>query len=651
MKNLKNFNLEFKESRYKSPPIHLIVDKNGIIIEANLNDKKLLGLNEKDLKRHNFGQILKILNKEELIPIFAERLKKVFSGYLIKPFKVKVKENDKNSWLIVTDSLIRIKDTNFVLVTIQDITEKKIIENKLKQSEQYFRLMFENANDLIRVLNESLDIEYLNEQAHYKFLGYKKEDLYGRKAITLMHPEESKDMLRFLKDIILRGEGVREGRIKHKNGNWIWFEIKGKKFSNDKGQLKYLLISRDISERKKIEEDLINLNKKLEQKVIERTKELRDSEEKFRTIAEQTTIGIVILQDGKAKFINDATSKILEFPKEEILKWGKTHSKNLLYTDDKEIIVKKIQNFFIKPQSNKELKIKCRIITGGGNKKWIDMTLKYLNYRGQLTTLITLVDITDLKETEAKLKESQEILKRQNIELKELDKLKNDFITIAAHELKTPLVPITGYTELILMKYKNLDKELEQDLIKIQKNAEKLMRYINKLIEVMKIDANEIELDKKEIDIVEIIENIISELEIKIKNKNLKIYKNLNVNVKLWGDYVKISEVIENLLLNAIKFTPYGGSIEINAYNDKKDIIFKIKDSGIGIEKKDMQNLFKKFKTIKGISEQYSEIDKGTGLGLYISKGIIEAHGGKIWANSEGRNKGAEFFFKIPLHP
>jgi len=145
-----------------------------------------------------------------------------------------------------------------VISVVRDITERKKAEQKLKESEEKYRLISENANDLIRVFNDKIEVEYINEFAHLKLIGYSKEDLIGKFGRKLIHPDELGQVIRLIKKALITGEFRREGRIRHKNGQWIWFDIKGITFRDDDGNRKLLIISRDITERIKIE---LNLKK------------------------------------------------------------------------------------------------------------------------------------------------------------------------------------------------------------------------------------------------------------------------------------------------------------------------------------------------------------------------------------------------------
>ncbi len=232
--------------------------------------------------------------------------------------------------------------------------------------------------------------------------------------------------------------------------------------------------------------------------------------------------------------------------------------------------------------------------------------------------------------------------------MKELDRLKTDFISIAAHDLKTPLISVGGYVDLILLREKELKEEVKEDLKRVLNNVNRLDGYINRLLDVMKIEAKKVDLVKREEDVHDIIINCLSDLEFQVKQKNLTINVDISENLKLNVDLFRISQAFLNLLSNAVKFTPKNGKIDVSIVEEDKSVLFKIKDNGKGLTPEEIQKVFGKFVTIEQGIDGYSTIDKGTGLGLYIARGFIEAHGGKLWVESKGRDLGAEFSFTLP---
>ena len=230
-------------------------------------------------------------------------------------------------------------------------------------------------------------------------------------------------------------------------------------------------------------------------------------------------------------------------------------------------------------------------------------------------------------------------LKTANEKLKELDKMKDEFIGIASHELKSPIQPILGFAELA--KAGDIDqKEAWDGVLEL---ASKLQDMANAVLDVSRIERDKLELNLDKIKINDLILDVTKSQKINLK-KPIIIRENLDENVEIEADKIRIGQVLRNLLNNAIKFTPKGViSVDTHVYHDENKLLVKISDTGLGIPKEVLPNIFGKFVT-KGIANEQS----GTGLGLFLSKGIIESHSGKISAknNVEG---GATFEFTIPI--
>ena len=221
--------------------------------------------------------------------------------------------------------------------------------------------------------------------------------------------------------------------------------------------------------------------------------------------------------------------------------------------------------------------------------------------------------------------------------LKESEEVKDDFVHIAAHELRTLIQPILVLTQLLRTQVNNVK---QQELLEITiRNAKRLQRLTNDILDVTKIEAKTLELYEEDFNLNDVVIDSMNDITLStdfLKNENIRLSYNPQ-DILIHADKERISQVISNLLTNAIKFTKQG-TIFVNV--DKKNnnsVIFCVKDSGQGIDSTILPRLFTKF-----ASKSY----KGTGLGLFISKGIIEAHGGKMWAENNIDGKGATFLFQ-----
>jgi two-component system, OmpR family, sensor histidine kinase VicK len=232
--------------------------------------------------------------------------------------------------------------------------------------------------------------------------------------------------------------------------------------------------------------------------------------------------------------------------------------------------------------------------------------------------------------------------------LKAYNMMQKEFINIAAHELRTPVQPILGLSQVLLTK-KNGTEHSEEMLHVINRNAERLRQLIEDILDVTKIESQALHLKNERFALNELIQNVIYEFSSQNERdkRHVKISFLPREDFIIEGDKGRISQVVFNLLSNAIKFTEEHGSVVISTEERKEEgerffVVILIKDTGIGIDPAILPRLFTKFasKSERG----------GTGLGLYISKSIIEAHCGRIWAETNPDGKGAVFSFSLPLH-
>jgi signal transduction histidine kinase len=248
-----------------------------------------------------------------------------------------------------------------------------------------------------------------------------------------------------------------------------------------------------------------------------------------------------------------------------------------------------------------------------------------------------------------KLRESNEMLSQQYEKVKESEKMKSEFINIAAHELRTPIQPILGLTDIIYSKIE--DKEQHELLDIIMRNANRLKRLSDNLLDVTKIESQSLMLKKEKLNLNVLISEVLKEyVNKKLKQQMIKIGYDFRytADIIVEADRDRLAQVIRNLIDNALKFTTIYNNQTIFVIVDKKkeeeekeQAIVSVKDTGEGIPKEILPKLFTKFTT--------SDSNTGTGLGLYICKNIVEAHDGKIWAENNSNGKGATFRFTLPI--
>ncbi|HUU47789.1 MAG TPA: HAMP domain-containing sensor histidine kinase [Nitrosopumilaceae archaeon] len=239
-------------------------------------------------------------------------------------------------------------------------------------------------------------------------------------------------------------------------------------------------------------------------------------------------------------------------------------------------------------------------------------------------------------------------IKEKEEQAKKTDIAKDEFLAMITHELKTPLVPIQGYSDILLSEHLGkLTSEQKKRLLIIKSSSEALLRIISDLLDVQKLEIGQLKMKKEDSDIKECIEKSINSLEPQAQKNEIKLEANTQ-HVIIYHDSERIRQVLTNLIKNAmIAVEPKKGIIEISMKDEPTGVKISVKDNGIGIPQDKQQDLFKKFYQV---DTTLTRERGGSGLGLAICKGIVDNHGGEISVESE-EGKGTKFTFNIPKLP
>lgn len=240
-------------------------------------------------------------------------------------------------------------------------------------------------------------------------------------------------------------------------------------------------------------------------------------------------------------------------------------------------------------------------------------------------------------------------LSAANVELKRLDKSKTEFISIASHQLRTPLTAIKGFVSLLLEgAYGKVPQETKEVLSKISVANERIIQLVEDLLNISRMETGRLQYEYAEVDIVPLLGELRDAFSVSAKKRGLSLIFDEycgDVPLLVWIDRRKSFEVISNLIDNAIKYTP-SGSVHVQAEKTGDFVRISVRDTGLGISQDTMAHLFLKFSRGEGGRKMFAN---GTGLGLYVGKNLVEAQGGRIWAESEGPGKGSTFFVEFPM--
>lgn len=248
------------------------------------------------------------------------------------------------------------------------------------------------------------------------------------------------------------------------------------------------------------------------------------------------------------------------------------------------------------------------------------------------------------------LKDTSQALEKANERLKELDRLKDDFVSVASHELRTPMTAIRSYVWMALHRADiKLSEKMRRYLYRTLISTERLINLVNDLLNVSRIEGKRIEVNPRPFDMIELVKDVVEEVSARANEMRIKVLVLDHPNTpKVFADVDKVHEVLLNLIGNSLKFTYPEGIVSIDCFTDGNMLEVSVKDSGAGISKDDLARLFQKFGRLDNSYVSMST-SGGTGLGLYISRSLIDLMHGKIWATSEGIGKGSTFTFSLPI--
>lgn len=337
--------------------------------------------------------------------------------------------------------------------------------------------------------------------------------------------------------------------------------------------------------------------------------------------------------DGYIIKANSSWENILGWNEEEL---KAMHYSDFIHPDDISILEKLYNSNYITEEIN-HIIIRC--LCKDNNYKWIELSIKYIKEKNAFIS--TGIDITKRKEIEEEKQKLEEAI--------QLESIRNEFFGNISHEFKTPLNIILGIVQLI---DKNIDSDniTKENLLRhvniMRQNSYRLLRLVNNLIDISRIDIGYYNLQSSNYNIVKVIEDITLSIAEYIKHKKINLLFNTDFKeIMLACDVDKIERVMLNLLSNAIKYTDDGGSIQVSLNKVNNDVIISVKDSGVGIPKDKLELIFDRFGQANSILSRRCE---GSGIGLSIVKSIVQMHGGKIEVFSEV-GKGTEFVFNIPI--
>ncbi len=514
----------------------------------------------------------------------------------------------------------------FILGSWSDITQRKNAEEALKESQAFKAILLDDSPNPIFVYKPDGSIIYANTSLEI-LTGYKNTELIGQK---MPYPWWSPDKYeQYQKENL----SIKKGNIKSfermyrkKNGERFWIVVSNRLIKQD-GEIKYYIANWvDITRRKKMEDAL------------------RESEAYSVSLLTEAPNPVVVSNpDGTINYINPAMEKLTGYSSAEVVGIDPPHpwwppDKHREYSDqidkDKDKSELVTEKYFIK--KNREpfwVSIRVREIEGKNSTKYI---------------LSNWVDITQLKMLEERISDLYTKEKKHREELQEEAQARGLFINVLAHELRAPLTPIMASTGMLRDLLEPQNKEILSKLVSnIYSSTEKLALRLEELLDLARYDRGTFRLNLQLVNLPEFLNEVIQRFEPAIIKRGQHLTTRFDENLPSWKiDPSRLEQVLINLLSNASKFSGDGTEIILKAGIENNRLQIEVQDQGIGISPENQLRLFRPYHRV----EQDRKQIPGLGLGLAVSKQIIEAHGGTIRVKSQP-GKGSTFGFDIPLNP
>jgi len=613
----------------------ILVFKNGVAIDINEACARELGYTKDELIGQNFIDLLvEPQEKDKILEYINIDYKHPFELNLVR----------KNGEVFTAEILageIQITGEKNKIITIRDISERKIKENELTEHQLFIQRITEQSPDIIYIYDVEIARNiYINKDLR-ELLGYEKDELPNSSTEIIrkiIHPADLKQFDKFHEVVQQQQKNAVfefNFRLQCKNGDWKWFAGKEKEFQRRKGQIVTTIGTlQDISTQKEYEQALL------------------ESEEQLSTIFENAPMIMVLTTvDGRILKMNRTAYELTGKTKLEALNQMIGDAFNCINADTNRIscgLGNKcgdciLRSTITKTSHSKENqhKIEAVLKLKKGDKVKEHFFLISTTLMKRMTPhaiLITLDEITDRKLMEIDLQEAKEKAEESN-------KLKTAFLQNMSHEIRTPMNGIIGFSEML--NRPEISEERRQFYSEvIVKSSHQLLNIVNDILDISKIETGQVKSVESEININSILSELFAFFKPQAWKKQINMFLHLPLEDEealMLVDEMKLNQILNNLLANALKFTDKG-YIKLGYQIEDNKIQFYVEDSGIGIEKSYYDKIFEQFRQLElTTTRKYG----GTGLGLSISRAYTKLLGGELWLESE-IGQGSTFYLSIP---
>jgi PAS domain S-box-containing protein len=510
------------------------------------------------------------------------------------------------------------------LAVIRDITARKQAEEALRESEEKYRGLLENANDII--YSHDLRGRYLTiNRACAEVTGYTREEILGGLNIAQVVVPEHLPLAKRMTELKLRDPSptVYEIDILTKDGRRLTLEVSTRIARREGREPIVEGIARDVTERRRAEEAL------------------RQSEERFARAFESSPLALTIssLRTGRLLEVNETFTRLSGYAREEAV--GRTPLELGLWVEasEREAGLSKLSQGGRVRDSEQRFRMK------DGTELVGRVSAELIEIGGEPCVLTVIQDITEQKLAEAEREQLLEREKALRARAEEANRLKDEFLATVSHELRTPLTAIIGWSHML--EQTPLDEETARHAVTvIRRNAEQQRQIVEDILDVSRVVTGQLRIETERVELAPVVQAAIDAVRPAAESKGIRLRAAFDPWAVVAGDPHRLQQIAWNLLSNAVKFTPAGGEVRVAAERLLTHVRIEVSDTGQGIAPEFLPYVFDRFRQADSSTTRRHG---GLGLGLAIVRHLVELHGGTVQAYSAGEGQGATFTVHLPL--
>jgi PAS domain S-box-containing protein len=610
-----------------------VTNRDGAFLMVNHAMCSIVGYTEEELLATTFAAIT---HPDDLVANLVP-LREMYEGKrdTFSFEKRYVHKDGHPVWVRIDSAIVRPGDgeTPVAITQIQDITEGREAAEQLARAEERYRTLVEQLPLAIYVdkLDEHSSAIYMSPQIE-AILGYSVEEWLADPLLLerILHPDDRERVMAEVRGMLDRSEPLMsEYRLIAKDGRTVWIRDADVAIRDEDGQPLYAQgYMLDVTEQKATEE------------------RLREAEENFRTLVEQLPAVVYTCEpgpDGRWLYVSPRVEAVLGLSPDEWLS-GRPLSTHM-HPEDRERVNREEDEDLARGDS---VFSEYRFVRPDGRTVWLqDQAAVVRDAAGEPRHLRGfMLDVTEGKLAQEALVAARAELQEQNERLRELDRLKDEFVALVSHELRTPLTSIHGYLDLVLEgEAGELTDDQERFLGVVNRNAVRLQRLVGDLLFVAQVEAGRLQLHEGPVDLPALAAECVEAASPVAAEKGVRLECTSAELPTFTADRSRLGQLLDNLVSNAIKFTPEGGLVQVRVAAGSGSAVIEVADSGMGIPEEEQQHLFQRFFRTEDATRQAIQ---GTGLGLAITKAIAEGHGGHVSVESTP-GAGTTFRVEIPL--